>query len=102
MWGNGVIVLLIRNLGFTPWSLYSLGESLGARWIRGWVSPIDDLDTLMRRKISWWTKWQWDKFFSKYFGFSLSVSFHQLSIFVHSSVTNTIISMAASLSNTFK
>jgi hypothetical protein len=24
----------------------------------------------------WWTKWQWDRFFLKYFGFPLSVSFH--------------------------
>jgi hypothetical protein len=28
----------------------------------------------------WWTKWHWDKFFSEYFGFSLSVSFHWCSI----------------------
>jgi hypothetical protein len=28
----------------------------------------------------WWTKWHWDKFFYEYFGFRLSVSFHQCSI----------------------
>jgi hypothetical protein len=25
----------------------------------------------------WWTKWHWDRFFSEYFGFPLSMSFHQ-------------------------
>lgn len=25
----------------------------------------------------WWTKWSWDRFFSEYFGFPLSLSFHQ-------------------------
>jgi hypothetical protein len=25
----------------------------------------------------WWTKWHWDRFFSEYFGFVLSVSFHR-------------------------
>jgi hypothetical protein len=24
----------------------------------------------------WWTNWQWDRFFSMFFGFSLSTSFH--------------------------
>jgi hypothetical protein len=28
----------------------------------------------------WWTKWHWDKFFSEYFGFPLSISFHRCSI----------------------
>jgi len=28
----------------------------------------------------WWTNWRWDKFSSDYFGFPLSVSFHQCSI----------------------
>jgi hypothetical protein len=28
----------------------------------------------------WWTNWHWDRFFSEYFGFPLSVSFHQCSI----------------------
>jgi hypothetical protein len=28
----------------------------------------------------WWTKWHWDRFFPKYFGFPLSVSFHRCSI----------------------
>jgi hypothetical protein len=28
----------------------------------------------------WWTKWHWDRFFSEYFGFALSVSFHRCSI----------------------
>jgi hypothetical protein len=28
----------------------------------------------------WWTKWHWDRFFSEYFSFSLSISFHQCSI----------------------
>jgi hypothetical protein len=27
----------------------------------------------------WWTKWHWDRFFSEYFGFALSVSFHKCS-----------------------
>jgi hypothetical protein len=28
----------------------------------------------------WWTKWHWDRFFSKYFGFPLSISFHRCSV----------------------
>jgi hypothetical protein len=24
----------------------------------------------------WWTKWYWDRFFSDFFGFPLSISFH--------------------------
>jgi hypothetical protein len=28
----------------------------------------------------WWKNWHWDRFFPEYFGFSLSVSFHQCSI----------------------
>jgi hypothetical protein len=28
----------------------------------------------------WWTKWHWDRVFTEYFGFSLSVSFHRCSI----------------------
>jgi hypothetical protein len=31
----------------------------------------------------WWTKWHWDKFFSKLFGFPLSVLFHQGSILIY-------------------
>jgi hypothetical protein len=27
----------------------------------------------------WWTKWHWDSFFSEFFGFPLSVSFHRRS-----------------------
>jgi len=32
---------------------------------------------------SWWTKWHCGRVFSRYFGFLLSVSFHQFSIFFH-------------------
>jgi hypothetical protein len=28
----------------------------------------------------WWTKWHWYRFFSEYFGFPLSISFHRCSI----------------------
>jgi hypothetical protein len=28
----------------------------------------------------WWTKWHLDRFLSEYFGFPLSISFHQCSI----------------------
>jgi hypothetical protein len=28
----------------------------------------------------WWTNWHWDMFFSEYFGFPLSISFHRCSI----------------------
>jgi hypothetical protein len=36
----------------------------------------------------WWTKWHWDRFFPKYFGFSLSISFHRCSITWKSGKTN--------------
>jgi hypothetical protein len=28
----------------------------------------------------WWTKWHWDRFFSEYFAFLLSISLHRCSI----------------------
>jgi hypothetical protein len=28
----------------------------------------------------WWTKWHWDRFFTEYFGFPQSISFHWCSI----------------------
>jgi len=31
---------------------------------------------------SWWTKRQWDRFFSEYFGFHLSLLFHQCYIYI--------------------
>jgi hypothetical protein len=36
----------------------------------------------------WWTLWPLDRFFSRYLAFSLSVSFHQCSIFTLLSVTD--------------
>ena len=33
-------------------------------------------------EISWWTKWQWDRICSEYFGFTLSESFDQCSILI--------------------
>jgi hypothetical protein len=30
----------------------------------------------------WWTKWYWDRFFSKYFDFTVIVSFQQCSILI--------------------
>jgi hypothetical protein len=32
----------------------------------------------------WWTEWHWDRFFSEFFGFSLSISFHRGSPNVYS------------------
>ena len=38
-----------------------------------------------------WTEWHCDRFFSKYFGYPLSVQFYQCSVLLfHSSTTNTI------------
>jgi hypothetical protein len=34
----------------------------------------------MTRSIQWdlwWTKWHWDRFFSEFFDFPLSISFHR-------------------------
>ena len=68
--GSGGIAPFTLNLG-TRWGwvfsitalLISLArKSLGSHWIGGWVSHIDKPDTLMRKKSSWWTKWQWDGF----------------------------------------
>jgi hypothetical protein len=30
-----------------------------------------------------WTKWRWDRFFSEFFGFTLSASFHRCSILIY-------------------
>jgi hypothetical protein len=41
--------------------------------------------------VLWWTEWQCDRFFSKYFGYPLSVQFYQCSVLVlHSPTTNTM------------
>jgi hypothetical protein len=31
----------------------------------------------------WFTKWHWDRVFSQFFGFALSVSFHRCSILIY-------------------
>jgi hypothetical protein len=31
----------------------------------------------------WWTKWHWDKFFSEFIGFRLSISLHHGSPYSH-------------------
>ena len=36
----------------------------------------------------WWAKWQWYRFVSQYFSFPLTVSFHQCSIHIHSSISD--------------
>jgi hypothetical protein len=38
----------------------------------------------------WWTKWHWDRLFSQYFSFPLSVSFHHCSIPIHPSTTHAV------------
>lgn len=48
----------------------------------------------------WWTKWQWDWFSSTYFGFPLSVSFHQCFRLIHSPTTDTIIQQLRAPLNT--
>jgi hypothetical protein len=35
----------------------------------------------------WWTKWYWNRFYSEYFAFPLSVSFRQHSVLTYSSIT---------------
>ena len=35
----------------------------------------------------WWTNWYWDRFSSECLSFSLSESFRQCSLFIHSSIT---------------
>jgi hypothetical protein len=31
----------------------------------------------------WWTKWHWDRFFSEFFGFLMSISFHRVSTILY-------------------
>jgi hypothetical protein len=51
-----------------------------------------------------WTNWHWDRFFSQYFSFPLSLPFHQCPIPLHSSIADVIQSwrLTASLNNTFQ
>jgi hypothetical protein len=42
-------------------------------WLRSLVTGISP------RRDLWWTKWHWDRFFSEFFGFPLSISFHRRS-----------------------
>jgi hypothetical protein len=37
----------------------------------------------------WWTKWHWDRFFSEYFGFPLSFSFHPCNVRLHGKTEKT-------------
>jgi hypothetical protein len=38
----------------------------------------------------WWTNWHWDRYFTQYSGFTLSVSFQICSVLVHSSISDAI------------
>jgi hypothetical protein len=38
----------------------------------------------------WWTKWQWDRSFSQYFSYPPSLSFHQSSTLIVSSITDAV------------
>jgi hypothetical protein len=31
----------------------------------------------------WWTKWHWDRVFSEFFGFAVSMSFHRSFILIY-------------------
>jgi len=46
-------------------------------------------DSILSQSIwgLWWIKWHRHRFFSEYFGFPLSVSFHYCSICIHSTIT---------------
>ena len=57
---------------------------------RPWPRPSVAGTSLQRTGFDssqWWTKWHWDRFLCRYFGFPLPVSFHPCSIRIHSSVT---------------
>lgn len=48
-----------------------------------------------------WTTWQWFRFFSQYFGCTLSASFHKYSLFIYRPITGYIIlAVTVSLNNT--
>ena len=56
------------------------------KWHEGWkdlrVQNGSKGEKILGRSMwdLWWTKWHWDRFFSEYFGFFLSISFHRCSI----------------------
>ena len=46
------------------------------------LCPVTAEDHIRFQWDMWWTKLHWNSFFSKYFAFPLSVSFHHCSIFI--------------------
>ena len=61
----------------------------GSRWLACYLTgccnsrPIDPY-------VLGWTQWHWNRFFSQYFSFPMSVSFHQCCIPIHSPTTDTV------------
>jgi hypothetical protein len=69
----------MESLGrYTPLNINS--KSSAVPWLRWLVAALS------QRRLGfapgsdrvgfWWTKWQWDRFYPQFFGFSLSLSFH--------------------------
>lgn len=68
------------------------------------LSPLRSQASLCNTTYLWWLYWQWDKLFSKLFGLSLSLSFHQWPIHISSIFTDATYfqQLTASLNNTLK
>jgi hypothetical protein len=71
--GNDVLCSEVTNVAFSNLNIYSV--------IYGWYWLCHGLAQFMWD--FWQTKWHWDRFFSKFFGFFLSVLFHWHSILLH-------------------
>jgi hypothetical protein len=78
-----------RSLG--TFKLQMLFRNWGSIWLQTlWLCLVKAV-SLLRLRVEgldprsihlWWTKWHWDNFLTHYFGFPLSVLFHQRSIFI--------------------
>jgi hypothetical protein len=66
------LVQTLRNIKYIHWPCHGSGGQSPASHRGGPGSiPGQSMWDL------WWTKWHWDRFFSMYFGFFLSISFHR-------------------------
>ena len=71
------LLIFFSQLGCALTQVVSCQPLIVEVWFLLLVSPCEDL---------WWTKWHWDRFFSKNFSFPLSLSFHQ-SFFTYSYIS---------------
>jgi hypothetical protein len=70
-----VLVLTIFNNSLHTWKKTQPTTITRINWFKEIIAVYIKNHTKMWDL--WWTKWHWDRFFSEFFGFPLSISFHR-------------------------